>query len=426
MVADGYKQTDVGIIPEDWDTKVLAESFKFKNGLNKAKEFFGHGTPIVNYMDVYNNYGLKEQDIIGKVEVTSDEQRNYHVKKGDVFFTRTSETVDEIGLSTVVVEDVVNTVFSGFILRARPIDDTYDIDFKKYCFSSKIIRTQIMATSSYTTRALTNGTLLAKIIVPIPPKIEQQAIATALSDTDALISSLEKLISKKEAIKTATMQELLTGKKRLDGFSGEWVEKKLGIECDVITKGTTPTSIGGKFTSSGINFVKVESLRKNGTFIKNMFAYIDEDTYNTLGRSKLKDKDLLISIAGALGRVGIVNKDILPANTNQALAIVRLKDTSSIDLSYLFYYLNTNSMQKHIEATSSQGAQPNLSLEDIYNLPIIFAKDIVEQKTIALILSDMDSDIEALKTKLAKVKVIKEGMMQELLTGRIRLLEEVS
>ncbi|MFQ5771982.1 MAG: hypothetical protein ACE5HX_15715, partial [bacterium] len=122
QIQKGYKQTEVGVIPEDWDAIPMGNLFKFKNGLNKAKDFFGKGTPIVNYMDVYKRPGLKEQDIHGKVELAIDEIRNYQVKQGDVFFTRTSETVEEIGMSSVVLYEPKDTVFSGFVLRARPIN----------------------------------------------------------------------------------------------------------------------------------------------------------------------------------------------------------------------------------------------------------------------------------------------------------------
>jgi len=208
----GYKQTEVGVIPEDWSSIPLSDLLTFKNGLNKAKQYFGTGTPIVNYMDVYQNPGLTTEKIAGKVTVTRDEKNNYSAKVGDVFFTRTSETVDEIGISAVLLEEVADAVFSGFVLRGRPISDNLELEFKKYCFRQKNVRKQIISTSSYTTRALTNGRLLSKVFLPVPPtKAEQEAIATTLSDTDALIESLDQLISKKRHIKKGAMQELLIG-----------------------------------------------------------------------------------------------------------------------------------------------------------------------------------------------------------------------
>lgn len=211
-----FQDTEVGIIPSDWDIVRIGDIFQFKNGLNKEKQFFGKGTPIVNYMDVFNHSSIRANNLKGKVTLSSAEIRNYDVRKGDVFFTRTSETVEEIGISTVVLEGLDNTVFSGFVLRGRPINSLINIEYCQYCFSSTMVRKQILTTASFTTRALTNGRLLSNIKIPIPSlNQEQTAIATALSDMDTEIEQLETQLSKYKMLKTGMMQELLTGKKRL-------------------------------------------------------------------------------------------------------------------------------------------------------------------------------------------------------------------
>ena len=150
----GYKQTDFGPIPNSWEAVLLGDLFLFKNGLNKAKSYFGTGTPIVNYMDVYECPGLRPDDLLGRVNLTPEEIRNYEVRKGDVFFTRTSETVEEIGVASVILYEPYNTVFSGFVLRARPRDGRLDDNYKQYCFASRSIRSQIVSNATYTTRAL--------------------------------------------------------------------------------------------------------------------------------------------------------------------------------------------------------------------------------------------------------------------------------
>lgn len=211
----GYKQTELGMIPEDWEVSKISDHFEFRNGLNKAKEYFGYGTPIVNYMDVFKNPGIWNKNLYGKVNVSNQEIKNYSVRRGDVFFTRTSETVDEIGVSSVFLDESINTVFSGFILRARPKTQELIDDFKKYCFSSNEVRKQITSTASYTTRALTNGRLLGAVIIAIPSKDEQQCISNAISDMTNEISKLESKLKKTKSIKQGMMQELLTGRTRL-------------------------------------------------------------------------------------------------------------------------------------------------------------------------------------------------------------------
>lgn len=210
-----------------WDTATIGDFLDFKNGLNKGKEFFGYGTPIVNYTDVYRKRGLTKSDVRGKVNLTRDEIHRFDARKNDVFFTRTSETPEEVGMSSVLLDDIDDCVFSGFVLRGRPKNDMFVPEYCKYCFTTEAIRSAIIMGCTYTTRALTNGTQLSAIEIVVPPKPEQEAIAKSLTEIDDLISSLEKLITKKKAIKQGAMQELLTGKRRLPGFSGEWETRTL-------------------------------------------------------------------------------------------------------------------------------------------------------------------------------------------------------
>jgi type I restriction enzyme S subunit len=334
-----------------------------------------------------------------------------------------------VGLTVVIENDLPDTVYSGFLIRFRDSGRLYT-GFKRYCFYEERFRNSVIGSSTVSANTNINQDSLKKLSIPLPPTLaEQEAIAEALSDADALIEALEQLLAKKRQVKQGAMQELLTppsaagqaGKRRLPGFGGEWEVKKLGDECELITKGTTPTSLGKDFTNTGINFIKVETLDADGKILGDMVAFIDEETHKLLKRSQLKEGDLLISIAGALGRTGIVRKEILPANTNQALAIARLKSGAQLDLVYVYHYLKTEKIKKRIEGISVQGAQANLSLQNIADLPI-YAPDLREQTAIADILSDMDTEIAALEAKLAKACQVKQGMMQELLTGRIRFV----
>lgn len=199
----------------EWEIKTLGELFTFKNGLNKGKEYFGYGTPIVNYMDVFGNSSICSDSLKGRVSVTKTELLNFDVQTGDVFFTRTSETTEEIGIAAVILGDPIDTVFSGFILRGRPINDSLCDSYKAYCFQSIEIRKQIISKASYTTRALTNGKLLSSVKIQVPSKTEQTAIAMNLSDMDADIATMEQKLEKTRMLKQGMMQELLTGRIRL-------------------------------------------------------------------------------------------------------------------------------------------------------------------------------------------------------------------
>ena len=201
----------------------------------------------------------------------------------------------------------------------------------------------------------------------------------------------------------------------------DWEVCQLKHECSLITKGTTPSSLGYSFATTGINFLKIEAIEKSGKLIKENLAYIDEITNRALFRSQLQENDLLVSIAGALGRLFIVDASVLPANTNQALAIIRLKKNTLFNHKYLFYYLSSDPIQNLIKDLTVTGAQPNISLENVRNFLIGFPVSPKEQQRIANALSDVDTLIANLEKLIAKKKNIKQGAMQKLLTGKKRL-----
>ena len=174
--------------------KMLGELFEFKNGLNKRKDFFGKGTPIINYMDVYKRNKIYSNDLIGLVETTEDEQKRYSIKRGDVFFTRTSETKEEIGKTSVLLDDVEKGVFSGFVLRARPITELLLPEYCAYCFETYEFRKNIIRYSTYTTRALTNGTTLSNLEIPVPSLEIQNKIVKILDRFQELLSETKGVL----------------------------------------------------------------------------------------------------------------------------------------------------------------------------------------------------------------------------------------
>lgn len=201
-----------------WEQRKVGDYYDFKNGLNKGKEYFGTGTPIVNFTDVFNNRGITSEMLKGKVNLEASEILNYEVKEGDIFFTRTSETIEEIGYPSVMLDSPKDTVFSGFVLRGRcnanedPLDDL----FKKYVFFTESFRNEMMHKSSITTRALTSGRSIKNMEFMFPAnKEEQRQIASFLTNIDDLITLHQRKCEKYKMIKQGMMEDLLTGKVRL-------------------------------------------------------------------------------------------------------------------------------------------------------------------------------------------------------------------
>lgn len=194
-------------------------------------------------------------------------------------------------------------------------------------------------------------------------------------------------------------------------MAGKWDEVQLGDLSEVITKGTTPTSLGFRFTDTGINFVKSESVTFDGWIDRSKFARIDAETHNALKRSQLKEGDILFSMAGVyIGKTAVVPKDILPANTNQAVGIVRL-DQSRAHPRFIDYFLRNPSYNLFLNNLVSQSAQPNLNLTEIRNLPIPLPP-LAEQKAIAHILGTLDDKIELNRRMNATLEAMARALFQ--------------
>lgn len=208
----------IGNIPSNWNIKRLRYFATCQNGISKGGEFFGDGSPFVSYGDVYNNNVLPEV-VEGLCMVTDTEKENYSVRGGDIFFTRTSETIEEIAITCVCKKTIENATFAGFLIRVRPYTDELVVGYSKYYFASEIHRKFFVKEMNLVTRASLSQELLKKLPVLIPPKDEQQRIAEYLdkkcSEIDKAIADKEQIIEKFTEYKKSLIYECVTGKKRV-------------------------------------------------------------------------------------------------------------------------------------------------------------------------------------------------------------------
>jgi type I restriction enzyme S subunit len=403
-------------LPSCWTLTPVGELLKFKNGLNKGKAFFGHGTPIVNYMDVFNHTGLRAWDVQGLVDVNTAEKKAFSARRGDVLFTRTSETPEEVGISTVLLDELQDAVFSGFVLRGRPLNERLTPEFAQYCFGSRFVRDQIISSATYTTRALTNGRILSGIKLPLPDTLrEQQAIAAALSDADGVVAGLERVIAKKRLIKQGAMQDLLTARRRLPGFSGEWEVTKLGeIARFGKGKGLPKSEILSAGTFECIHY---------GSLFREQPAVISEvQTYaNGFNGAVFSDA----------GDVLMPTSDVTPSGLAVASCITKSDVILGGDILIIkpvHAALNGQFLSSVIRSSKTQ-IMELVSGTTVFHIYagdmarfVLKMPSVAEQTAIAAVLSDMDAELQTLTTRLTKARAVKEGMMQALLTGRVRLV----
>ncbi len=206
----------IGEIPNDWDVCRLRNIGTPQNGISKGGEFFGKGYPFVSYGDVYKNYSLPET-IAGLIESTEEERERYSVKAGDIFFTRTSETIEEVGFSSVCEKDIPDATFAGFLIRVRPFTDDLYVGYSKYYFRSNHHSIYLVKEMNLVTRASLGQDLLKSMPVLVPPMDEQKEITDYLdkkcAEIDLLITKKTNLLTELENYKKSLIYEYVTGKK---------------------------------------------------------------------------------------------------------------------------------------------------------------------------------------------------------------------
>jgi type I restriction enzyme S subunit len=390
-IPQGYKDSPMGIIPEGGGVKRLGEIFSFKNGINSNKESYGKGIKFVNTLDVLNNNYIYSNILKGSITIDEKQKREFIVQQGDILFNRTSETKEDVGHSTVF-DDENEVVFGGFIIRAHSLNNLLDIKFKRYCFKPDNIRKQIIAYGNGAIRYNIGQEDIAKVKIAIPPLSEQQKIAEILTVWDNAIDIQIQLIASLQKRKQGLMQQLLTGKKRLKGFEGEWKEVTIGdvseikkgkaLTSDQIIDGIYPVIAGGKTSPYSHN------------------EYTDENV-------------ITISASGAYAGYVSYHTNKIWASDCSVLYAKMGNDTI-----YIYYLLIYN--QEFIYLLQSGGAQPHIFPKDI---AVIKCKipPIEEQTAIANILSSADKEINLAKKKLTALKGQKKGLMQQLLTGKKRV-----
>ena len=416
-VPEGYKMSEAGVVPEEWEVKTLGEkTTKIGSGITPTggeKVYKSEGRPFLRSQNVgWGNLILED------IAFIDDEIHNTfkatEIEKNDVFLNITGAS---IGRSTIADERVENGNVNQHVCIIRTIEDELNPKFLNYFLLSKKGQKQIDSFQAGGNRQGLNFGQIKSFQIPLPPLPEQQAIASALSDVDALITALERLITKKRNIKQGAMQRLLTGEKRLPGFGGEWEVKKLGGIAK-LQRGASPRPIDSPIwydTKSKVGWVRISDVTtSNGKNLSKTKDYLSE---KGISQSRFLPKNsLIMSICATVG---------IPVITSIETCIhdgfIGFSKLNTIDKEFLFYKLKE--LENSFKSMGQTGSQNNLNSELVRNCAVKIPPP-EEQTAIAQIFSDMDAEIEALKQKQDKYKVIKQGMMQELLTGKTRLVKE--
>ena len=401
-VKKGYKKTEIGVFPEDWEIKELGKCLQ-------SRPDYGIGAPAVNYKDSLPIYlritDISEQGKFIKGNITSVDNpssENYLLNINEIVVARTGASV---GKSYLYNPSDGKLVFAGFLIRLKPINEEVNSRYLFELTQTNYYKSWINSNSMRSGQPGVNSNELASFQIPIPPLPEQKAIATALSDMDALIAQTEKLIEKKKAMKQGMMQELLKPKKG-------WVTKKLGEVCEIIGGGT-PSTTNASFWNGDINWFTPTEVGED------KYLYTSKRRISGLGLASCSARILpagtiLLTTRAGIGDLGILRND---AATNQGFQ--SLLPRAGVHYEFVYYMMHTKKSELLQNASGSTFLE--ISPRKLKSIDISIPS-ISIQKEIAGILQEIDSTISLIETKLQKLKLQKQGMMQELLTGRIRLL----
>jgi type I restriction enzyme, S subunit len=390
----GYKMTEVGVIPEDWDVSTLSRLAGIRGGIAKNENAAVSDPVSVHYLRVANvQDGYLNLSDMSKIQLSRKNLARYMVLPGDVLMNEGGD-LDKLGRGAIWRGEFNPCVHQNHVFVVRCKENLLPDYLNVWTTTPAARRFFLLAGKQTTNLASISKFSLGELPVAVPMAEEQRAIAQALSDTDALLASLDQLIAKKQGIKQAAMQQLLTGKTRLPGFGGEWEVKRLGeivqiqkgelITSKTLKLGNIPVIAGGKQPA----YFHAEANRHGQT--------------------------ITISASGAsAGYVALYKESIFASDCS---TIGEGKDYS---VQFIFYLLL--SKQSEIYKAQTGGAQPHIHAKDL-NPIVVNMPPLPEQTAITTVLSDMDAELALLTARRVKTRDLKQSMMQALLTGRIRLV----
>lgn len=430
MVKKGYKQTKIGVIPEDWDCREINSEIK-----EISMGPFGSDIPVSSFtsegVPVLNGHSVSKVKLIDTFKNYVSEEKAKSLKKavaqqGDIIVTHRG-TIGQISYIPIGSR-YKKYVISQSQFRVRLNEDSVNPHFVASYFLSPKGQSFLLEKKGHTgVPALAQPTTnFKKLCIPLPSLPEQDRIVNAFEDIDDLISSLEKQISKKKAIKQGAMQELLTGKRRLPGFSGEWETFVFGDLFDFIPNNAfTRAQLSDSGKVKNIHYGDI--LTKFGAYISadsNEIPYIEReiDLSRFAEKSYLQSGDIVIADTAEDDTVGkaleVINVEC-PVLAGQHTLLCRPK--ANFAEKFLGYYLNAACYHDQLLPFIVGTKVSSISKASIAQTRLVVPK-YEEQQAISCILSDMDDEITELEQKLEKYRQVKQGMMQQLLTGKIRLV----
>ena len=414
----GYKQTEVGVIPEEWGNTSLCElvdqTRKITYGIVVPGPAIYDGVPLIRAQD-YSKGWVDLEDLYRVSHTVDKAYKRSKVITGDVLLT----IVGSVGNIAKVPQTFDGSNITQQTARLSFNPEVADADYYLNVLMSDVGRKAIANFTKSGVQPSLNLSDVEKFILPHPPLPEQRAIATALSDVDGLLGGLDRLIAKKRDLKQAAMQQLLTGQTRLPGFQGGWEVKRISDLADVKTGPFGSSLHESDYVPDGTPIITVEHLGEFGVENLNV-PMVSESDRRRLQAYSLETGDIVFSRVGSVDRNALIRPSEAGWLFSGRLLRVRLdrRQAYAPFLSHQFHSAPFKALVRSVAVGQTMASQNTQILKGInVSLPTL-----AEQTAIASALSDMDAELTALEARRDKTRALKQAMMQELLTGRTRLV----
>lgn len=404
-------------LPDEWEALSLGEHSQiFRGGSPRPiQEFLTTSDTGVNWIKI------GDVDADAKYITATEEKiipegvsRSRMVYEGDLILS------NSMSYGRPYIMNIQGCIHDGWLVIQK-YDKTFDRDYLYYALSSNLTMQQYIAMAAGSSVQNLNKEKVAKVVLPKPEIPEQKKIAEILSDADVLITDLQKLIRKKKDIRQGTMQMLVTGKKRLNGYSGEWVKINLAKNSKLKARIGWQGLTTAEYLDEGYSYLITGTDFQDGQIKWNGCHFVNYDRYVQDPNIQVTDGDLLLTKDGTIGKVAYVTNLKRPATLNSGVFVVK-PITDAYTAHFMFYVLESSVFKEFLQQLSAGSTINHLYQKDLVKFDLFVPPTIEEQEAISEILFDMDSEIHKLEDKLNKYEEVKQGMMEELLTGKVRLV----
>ncbi len=403
-------------VPDDWNLSPLGECVteKLSYGINAPAIPYNPNYPrYIRITDITENGQFDSSD---PKSVNTDDREKYTLKEGDIVLARTGAST---GKSYLYRKKDGELVYAGFLIKAAIDTKRHNPRFIAGQLTTKRYWNWVATVSMRSGQPGINGKEYASFLIPIASKMEQDLIAYTISQFDTYIDDLAELIEKKRGIRDGALEDLIHHRTRLDGFNGDWITVTFN---QVITPKARIGWQGLKkheYLRSGYSYLIGGTDFSHGTVILDNIWYVSKDRYDMDANIQVSKNDVLVTKDGTIGKVALVPKLGKPATLNSGVFVFRTNNR--LLPTFLFRVLSSSVFREFIDTLSAGSTIKHLYQKDLKNFEFEIPVDKKEQEAIANTLTAMDEEIEALEIERDKMIQIREGAMDDLLTGRVRL-----